>query len=271
MSNLTISDVTKEDFDPKNLWLTEEEKLKIELEIDRARDAALKAKIARYPSMSNPFVYDSEIVHVLKFSSSDLLSLIFSREFYSHFILQLSARNSFSWALNEKIHSFVKSNATISNEVFLKSHLSSLRDFLIMEGLMDIEDIEKAMLSNKGIAGTLHKSSTSHLFDLFGIDFAQNFISHNDSDVRKAAYKKVGIYKCIDNMISDSDAEIRLIAARAMPYNDPRHERFINDRSSKVFAISLSKIDRLKLPLLLGSTHLKKAKIKAILNNRMLS
>jgi hypothetical protein len=173
--------------------------------------------------------------------------------------------------MNDKFFSFIKRNASISKVVFLDSHISFLRDFIIMEGLMESSELQSLVLSHKELTRNMHKSCIIHLFDLMDQNFANHFVDHPTSDLRKAAYRKLGILNSIDKMISDPDAEIRLLAARALPYNDSRHEKFINDRSSKVFTVSLSKIEKSKLPLLLGSSHLKKPRIKSILSSRMTS
>jgi len=271
MTNLSVSDVLAEDFSAKDLVVTEKETKQILLDVEAARETATKTKKAKYPTMQSIYIYDSEILNVMKISDSDILKLIFNKSFYNSFMSALNLRNGFSWSMNDKFFSFIKSNASISRVVFLNSHISFLRDFIIMEGLMESSDLQNLVVSHKELTNTMHKSCIIHLFDLMDQNFASHFVDHPTSDLRKAAYRKLGILNSIEKMIADPDAEIRLLAARALPYNDSRHERFINDRSSKVFTVSLSKIEKSKLPLLLGSSHLKKPRIKSILSARMTS
>jgi hypothetical protein len=270
MNSLSISDVMSEDFSIEKT--SHDQRVEVfASKIKIARETIILAKKAKYPTMSNYYVYDGELLSAIKITNDELIHLVFSRDFYNKILNLLNCSNSFSWSLNTKIFSFIKSNAEIAEVSFRKSHMSSVRDFIIMEGLLKIEDLQNIVSSEKDLVIQLHKSCISHLFDLMDHSFAKNFLDHRYSEVRKAAYRKIGIMNSIDKMISDPDAEIRLLAVRALPYNDSRHEKFINDRSSKVFTVSLSKIERTKLPLLLGSSHLKKPRIKSILSERMIS
>lgn len=270
MNSLSVSDVLSENFSIEAN--SSDQRVAIfASKVKTAREAIIIAKKAKYPTMNNYYVYDGELLSAMKITSDELIHLIFSRDFYNKILGLLNCSNSFSWSLNTKIFAFIKSNAEIAEVSFRKSHMSSVKDFIIMEGLLQIEDLKDIVSSEKELIMDLHKSCIAHLFDLLDQSFAVNFVNHRYSEIRKAAYRKIGIMNSIDKMISDPDAEIRLLAARALPYNDSRHEKFINDRSSKVFTVSLSKIERTKLPLLLGSSHLKKPRIKSILSERMIS
>jgi hypothetical protein len=71
-------------------------------------------------------------------------------------------------------------------------------------------------------------------------------------------------------MIKDPHAPVRRYAINILSAGDARLASFINDRSADIFCQALQKIDAALIPMMLGSTHLKKKRAKEILNNRLL-
>ena len=72
-------------------------------------------------------------------------------------------------------------------------------------------------------------------------------------------------------MIKDPHALIRRYAVRLLSPGDSRLASFINDRSKDVFVQALQKISLSLLPMMIGSSHLKKKHVKEILNQRILA
>ena len=97
------------------------------------------------------------------------------------------------------------------------------------------------------------------------------FINSDYDRVRLLAYQKIGPLSHLDDLIKDPHALLRKYAVRLLSPGDQRLASFINDRAQDVFIQALSKISVSLIPMMLGSSHLKKKRAKEILNQRLQS
>jgi hypothetical protein len=111
----------------------------------------------------------------------------------------------------------------------------------------------------------------ARLLEICSPEDAKVFVDSDYDKVRLLAYQKIGPLSYLDDMVKDPHALLRKYAVRLLSPGDQRLASFINDRSQDVFIQALSKISVSLIPMMLGSSHLKKKRAKDILNQRLQS
>jgi hypothetical protein len=141
--------------------------------------------------------------------------------------------------------------------------LSQLKPVIINQGLY------KDILSEEII--NLEPEVKSEYIKICDISDVHCFLNDKNDKVRIEAYKRIGVISSADKMIKDKSAKVRLFICQVLPYGHPAFELLINDRSKWVFAFVARKINKGKIPLLLGSRHISDPFISSILKKRMIN
>lgn len=100
-------------------------------------------------------------------------------------------------------------------------------------------------------------------------DGVERFLKDPSDKVRIAAYNRMGMLSCAEEMSKDKSAKVRIAICEALPHGHLALNNMIHDRSKWVFYSVLKKVDKSKIPLMLGSRHLKDGFIKSVLTKRM--
>jgi hypothetical protein len=143
-----------------------------------------------------------------------------------------------------------------------KSHLYHYKAKVILNGLYDYE-INPSMFNDSDVA-----AKTEYL-RVCPIDEVKLFLKDQSDKVRIEAYNRMGLLSCAEEMTKDKSARVRAAICHVLPCNHPALNNLINDRSKWVFASVLKKIDKSKIPMMLGSRHLKESFVNLALNKRM--
>lgn len=143
-----------------------------------------------------------------------------------------------------------------------KSHLYHYKAKVISNGLYDYE-INPSMFSDSDVA-----AKTEYL-KVCPIDEVKIFLKDQSDKVRIEAYNRMGLLSCAEEMTKDKSARVRSAICQALPCNHPALNNLMNDRSKWVFASALKKIDKSKIPMMLGSRHLKEGFVNLALKKRM--
>lgn len=235
--------------------------------VSAARERALIKKKAQNTGYNNPYVYDGDIIECVSFTEEDYIRIIFQKEVLNTWNQNINGRY-LSWQLSSKMRDIISFNNMgeavwkYSENLIFKSH--TIYDGLISQTLLE-ESIKNGEMQNF----VSDPSLVSYLLDLVDSSLAEKFLEIDNTKIKVQAYKKIGIHSNLEKMIGDPHADVRIYAVACLPPKDQRLERLINDRSSRVFLQVAKKIDKTKLPLLLGSSHLKNKTIKKIINERI--
>lgn len=143
-----------------------------------------------------------------------------------------------------------------------KSHLYSYKSQIISNGIYDFE-IDPSQFDQGDVSAKIE------YLKICPIEKVDSFLKDPSDKVRIEAYNRRGLLSCVDEMTSDKSAKVRAAICQVLPYNHPALDKLINDRSKWVFYSALKKIDKTKLPLVLGSKHLKESFINLVLQKRM--
>ena len=101
------------------------------------------------------------------------------------------------------------------------------------------------------------------------INEVDRFLKDKSDKVRIEAYNRMGILACAESMAKDKSAKVRATICQALPYNHPALSLMMHDRSKWVFYTVISKIEVSKIPLMLGSRHIKESFVQSVLKKRM--
>jgi hypothetical protein len=142
------------------------------------------------------------------------------------------------------------------------SHLYTHKGRIISNGIYDYE-LDYTSFSDCDVFAKVE------YLKICPIDKVDIFLKDPSDKVRIEAYNRKGLLSCADEMIKDKSAKVRATICQVLPYNHPALEKLINDRSKWVFYSVLKKIDKTKLPMVLGSRHLKESFINLVLKKRM--
>lgn len=193
------------------------------------------------------FIFDERIIQRLDELAGDQVS-----SYFDHYIVLLARKYS---GMGDKIISH--------------SNILSFRATVLWQGLVSQALIQK-MIKN-GFILKVHPFFQEKVIGLYGSEEAKYFLASESDSVRLAAYNKIGAIKCIDAMLLDGSAKVRLRAVEVMDSNDERISSLINDSSKKVFGEVLKKIGDEKLPLLIGNKHLKDRYFKRYFEERFVT
>ncbi len=153
------------------------------------------------------------------------------------------------------------------SELILDSNSKTLLDvkpIIISQGLYNESiSLEKIVKSEPSVKCEYLK--------ICRIEDVSLFFTDKNERVRIEAYKRYGILSSVDKMIKDKSAKVRLTACQSLPSGHPAFNLLINDRSKWVFCFVVKKINKNKLPLLLGNNLIKDPFIKDLFKKRMMN
>ena len=234
-----------------------------------AKERALIIKKAQNPTYNNPYVYDGDILECVSFTEEDFVRIIFQKEVLNIWNQNINGRYM-SWQLSNKMRDVISFN-NMGESVWKFSENLVFRSHTIYDGLIPQSLLEESIKNGEMQSIVADVSLVSYILDLVDASLAEKFLEIENTKIKIQAYKKIGIHSNLEKMIGDAHADVRIYAVACLPPKDQRLERLINDRSSRVFLQVAKKIDKNKLPLLLGSSHLKNKAIKKIINERISS
>ncbi len=143
-----------------------------------------------------------------------------------------------------------------------KGHLYHYKAKVISNGLYDFE-LTPTMFTEGDV------TAKSEYLKICTIEEVKIFLKDPSDKVRAEAYNRLGPLSYAEEMTRDKSAKVRAAICQVLPFNHPALTNLINDRSKWVFYSVLKKIDKTKLPLMLGSRHLKESFINLVLQKRM--
>jgi len=277
MHNLTVNDALLDTFNPQLVQIDNKEYSRIWNNFSTIRSNLETKQRAANVAAGNPNRY----VYV---NSGDVLSqqTLLTE---AHYISMLFNVNSFllisgalqgnnnsrytDWQLLENISSWLVSKPELAKKaLFSKTTSDDIKARIVSRNLINIEFLFESV-KNRMIL-SLPLNMQSHALELCDPSDASIFLDSDYDKVRLAAYIKLGPVSNVDKMIKDPHAPVRRYAINILSAGDARLASFINDRSFDIFCQALQKIDAALIPMMLGSTHLKKKRAKDILNNRLL-
>jgi hypothetical protein len=112
-------------------------------------------------------------------------------------------------------------------------------------------------------------SAKAEYLKICPINEVDRFLKDPSDKVRIEAYNRLGLLACAEQMAKDKSAKVRASICQALPHNHSALSLMMNDRSKWVFYSVIRKIDKSKIPLMLGSRHLKEGFIQSVLKKRM--
>ena len=267
---LKIADVLSPSFDFASLKKDTDKYIsRVYHRVSTAREQALAKKKAQNPTYNNPYVYDGDIIECINFTNEDFIRIIFQKVCLETWNQNINGRY-LSWQLSGKMREVISFN-NMGESVWKNSENLTFKSYTIFDGLIPQTLLEESIRNGEMQNFVSDPSLVSYLLDLVDASLAEKFLEIDNTKIKVQAYKKIGIHSNLEKMIGDPHADVRIYAVACLPPKDQRLERLINDRSSRVFLQVAKKIDKNKLPLLLGSSHLKNKTIKRIINERISS
>lgn len=271
---VSVNNVAVDDFDTK-LLLEDSFSDKKEDFIKRAevaREKALAQKVAT-SATKNSYVWvsDDEVFNQVGGISDEIyLLMIFDKHFLYEISRKASSYSGYSWHLIRIISDWIAGNDSIAKKVIFNDMVADpIKNNIVARSLISIEDIMKNSKDKKILY--LPQDMQERILEISNPEDISVFAESPFEKIRIKAYQKMGPLKYIDNMIEDSSADVRLYAVNIISPRDQRLAKLVNDRSSRVFEVALSKIHPSLIPMMVGSKHLKKRGIKSLLQQRMMS
>jgi hypothetical protein len=271
MHSYTVSEVAADDFDLSLLTVSSDETASILNKISAIRkDLEIKKK-NNPPGNTYYYVTDGEVLDVCDFlNDQHYISMIFSSSYLTSVSFTLGNRNYPSWVLSSRIGSWIAHNSSLAKKaLFSGSTDESIKSNIINNNLVEVEDLMESV-RNKSALSFL-SNIQERLLEITNPVDAEVFVDSDYDKIRLLAYQKIGPMSHLDDLIKDPHALLRKYAVRLLSPGDQRLASFINDRSQDVFIQALSKISVSLIPMMLGSSHLKKKRVKDILNQRIQS
>lgn len=267
----TFAQVLSNKFDPNSIAFDVKYAESIPKRVEKARDDAMQKKMASNPNTqyNRHYVYDGDIVKEISFTEDDYVKILFNADYFHRWNRAINERYT-SWYLMNHMREIIGIHG-LGESVFTNSETIEFRAYTVYDGIISHETLENSINSGEFKSLSSDANLLGYILDMVDSTYAEKFLQVDNTKVRIQAYKKLGIYKNLDRMILDHYADVRVCAVNCLPPKDKRLEMLINDRSSRVFYQVAKKIDRLKLPLLLGSHHLKSSRIKKMVNERIAS
>ena len=197
-----------------------------------------------------------------KFNLSLEETEIFLRDksIYNYFIAKCGTWQSYNTLAIKSVTLYPElSEIVLTSDI--DSHLYKLKTHIINMGLY-IAPLPSAdlILDPEAIIASIR---------IMGAEDAKRFLSNTNDRIRLEAYNKVGYLACAEQMAKDKSSKIRAIICQHLPCGDSSFELMMNDRSEWVFGSVLQKIDIKHIPMMLGSKHLAKDRVREILNRRI--
>jgi hypothetical protein len=270
MHSYTPEQVAADGFDLNLIKMDETEIVELIARISKVRSDAEKKKRSGSASNSYVWVSDEEVINSCQFLNKfHYLSMVFYHDLCNRFSEAISGNGRYmSWYLGSRLGAWVSYNPVISKKLLLLSGTQEfLKFYIVNNNIVQIEDLIESIKSKAALSFPLRIQE--QLLEMSDPADSITFIESDHDKIRLLAYQKIGPLSYLDEMIKDPHAMIRKYAVRLLSPGDQRLASFINDRSQDVFIQALSKISASLIPMMLGSSHLKKKRAKEVLNNRL--
>jgi hypothetical protein len=274
MHSYTAEQAAAADFDMTLLQVDDVETAGLVAKISKIRSNLEAKKKAAAGSGSNGYhwVSDDEVISSCDFlGNPHFLSMVFSSDFCYKISSAISGQKRYvSWYVSARLNSWVTCNPVITNKLLFTPNIQeNIKCYIINNNLVQTEELIEAIKNKSAL--TFPISIQERLLEISEPEDAAIFVDSPYDKIRLSAYKKIGPLSHLDIMIKDPHALIRKYAVRLLSPGDQRLASFINDRSQDVFIQALSKISLPLVPMMLGSSHLKKKRAKEVLNHRLQS
>lgn len=277
MHNLTVNDALLDTFNPQLVQIDNKEYSRIWNNFSTIRSNLETKQRAANVAAGNPnrYVYINSgdvLSQQTLLTEAHYISMLFNVNSFLLISGALQGNNNsryMDWQLLENISSWLVSKPELAKKaLFSKTTSDDIKARIVSRNLINIEFLFESV-KNRMIL-SLPLNMQSHALELCDPSDASIFLDSDYDKVRLAAYIKLGPVSNVDKMIKDPHAPVRRYAINILSAGDARLASFINDRSADIFCQALQKIDAALIPMMLGSTHLKKKRAKDILNNRLL-
>jgi len=277
MHNLTVKDALLDTFNPQLVQIDHKEYSRIWNNFSTIRSNLETKQRAANVAAGNPnryiYVNSGDVLsQQTLLTEAHYISMLFNVNSFLLISGALQGNNNsryMDWQLLENISSWLVSKPELAKKaLFSKTTSDDIKARIVSRNLINIEFLFESV-KNRMIL-SLPLNMQSHALELCDPSDASIFLDSDYDKVRLAAYIKLGPVSNVDKMIKDPHAPVRRYAINILSAGDARLASFINDRSADIFCQALQKIDAALIPMMLGSTHLKKKRAKDILNNRLL-
>lgn len=274
MHNYSVKDVLEDGFDLSLLKVSYDDNLKICDKITKIKEAIIARKKSSAAFNGRQYFYasDAEVLSESTFlTERHMLSMIFDNTFLDA-ISSVSAQYGgryLSWhIINTVVGSFITNNYELADKFMTwKGTNDLIKQYCVQHSIISHEKLI-SYIKNGGISA-LPESLQTLVLELCSPSDAAIFVDSDSERVRLLAFKKIGPLDNLDKMVKDPACLVRKYAVRIMAPKDERLALFISDRSCDVFSQALQKISIELVPMMLGSSHLKKRRIKDILAQRL--
>jgi hypothetical protein len=227
----------------------------------------LKEKISKYitnltPKGSKyPIGVGWSIWNSFEISKEESLTLFNEKSFYRF----ISAKTGSIYAFRAVVLHAASLHPELAVEILSsdkKSNLFPYKQTVISNGLY-VDKIDPSIFKDYDAAAKVE------YIKICSSDEVERFLKDPSDKVRMEAYHRRGMLSCAEEMSKDKSAKIRATICQVLPHNHPALENMVNDRSKWVFYSVLKKVNKSKIPMMLGSRHLKESFVNSILQKRM--
>ena len=266
---LSVEKVLAENFDFKTILESfSDKKVNFINKAVKVREEILKKKTSA-SQRTYTWVSDEETLSAIGTISDEVyLLLTFDKFFLHEFCEKASSYRGYSWYVTNQVVDWIARNDAVAKKaIFNDSVAEPIKNGIVRRCLISLEELIEQCTDKKIL--TLPQDMQERILELSNPEDVEIFAESPFEKIRLKAYQKLGPIKNLDKMIDDSSAEVRLYAANIISPRDQRLAKFVNDRSSRVFEVALRKIHASLIPMMVGSSHLKKKRIKILLHDRM--
>lgn len=278
MHSYTVNDVLAEGFNLSLLSVDDAELSRIKININnlRAKLESDKRAAAIKSGQNSNYIYlnDSEVLqaqtiltdkHYLSMVFSEALTAKISAIIYGD---SAGARLWVSWVMSSAVNRFITLNPSLAKKALIcpTTHVS-VKHHIVNQSIIQTDELISFL--GKETLNNFPEHIQMRVLEISNPEDCDKFLSSDYDKVKLAAYKKLGPLKHLDKMVSDPHAVIRSYAISILSPGDKLLAKFINDRSQYIFCEALQKISSEHIPMMLGSSHLKKKRAKEILNQRL--
>jgi hypothetical protein len=274
MHKFTPAEVADESFDLAQLKIPAEEMTRLSKYFSGLREKIRQKKTAANAATGRSHYYnepsDQEVLAEQSIlTAQHYLSMVFSRSDLSSISGYVTGNTRYlGWNVTSTVNSWIGMNSILSKRILFNSNSEdSFKNSIINNNYANTEELLGFISDRKALF--FPEFIQARLLEICNPSDAVTFIDSDYDKVKLAAYKKLGPLNYMDKMVSDSHAIIRRYAISILSPGDKRLASFINDRSQDIFCQALMKISAEHIPMMLGSSHLKKRRAKEILNQRL--
>jgi|14BtaG_2_1085337.scaffolds.fasta_scaffold11832_1 hypothetical protein len=166
--------------------------------------------------------------------------------------------------VNRFIRASISRFPQLGDQIIKKSKLPSARKYCLDNGFYSdisfVNKFAKSKITDERMFAAQHCS----------IDTLRTLKNDGDMKIRKIVFGRLGAVECLDEMLTDKMADIRVMGAMAAPFGYKGLEVAITKEIAKrPFAIMVSKVSTASLPLILANRNLKSRWVSKIVEERM--